>query len=67
MPDGDDESAQWREALGNDPAYKTDTSAALLARAGTGIPSTIAVVRGTALRRSIENGFVEKPATDHAG
>jgi len=57
VPDSDPESAQWREALGNDPAFRTDTSATLLARAGTRIPSTITVTRGTALRRSIESGF----------
>jgi arylformamidase len=59
VPAGDPEAVQWRQALGNDPAFRTDTSATLLAKAGTGIPSTITVTRGTALRRSIESGFAD--------
>ena len=57
VPDGSDESAQWRVALGNAPNYKTTTSATLLARPGTGIPPMITVVRGLPLRRSIETAF----------
>ncbi|HYP49130.1 MAG TPA: alpha/beta hydrolase [Thermoleophilaceae bacterium] len=53
------QSEQWRAALGNHPGYKSDTSATLLARAGTGIPRTITVVRGTNLRRSIQTAFAD--------
>ena len=60
VPAGSNESAQWRDALGNDPAYKVDTSATLLAKAHTGIPRTITVTRGTALRRSIETAFANR-------
>lgn len=62
LPAGDPEQAQWREALGNDPAYAQNTSATLLARAGTGIARTITVVRGTPLRRSIEAGYASRLA-----
>jgi arylformamidase len=60
VPDGTDESAQWQDALGNDPAYKRDTSATLLAKPHTGIPKTITVTRGTPLRRSIETDFASR-------
>jgi acetyl esterase/lipase len=55
--DDSSESAMWRVALGNAPNYKTTTSATLLARAGTGVPPTITVVRGVSSRRSIETDF----------
>ncbi len=51
------EAAQWKEALGNDPNYLVDTSATCLARAGTHIPPTFTVFRGTPRRRSIEMDF----------
>jgi acetyl esterase/lipase len=57
VPDGTDQSAQWRIALGNAPNYKAITSATLLARPRTGVPPTITVVRGVPLRRSIETAF----------
>lgn len=60
VPAGSDELAQWQAALGNDPAFARDTSATLLARAGTGIPATITVVRGTPLRRSIESDYAAR-------
>ncbi len=60
VPNGSDEAAQWREALGNDPNYKRDTSATLLAKADSGIPKTITVKRGTALRQSIEVDFANR-------
>lgn len=58
-PRADDltEAAAWKEALGNDPNYLTDTSATLLIRAGTHIPSTFTVYRGTLRRQSIEMGY----------
>jgi arylformamidase len=60
VPNRSDEAAQWREALGNDPNYRRDTSATLLAKANTGIPKTITVKRGTALRQSIEVDFANR-------
>ncbi len=60
VPAASREQRQWRAALGNDPAYAVDTSATLLARAGTGIPPTLTVVRGGVLRRSIETGFAAR-------
>ena len=59
-PVGSDQHAQWQTALGNDPNFVRDTSATLLARAGTGIPPTITVVRGTLLRRSVEAGYAAR-------
>ncbi len=53
--DGDE--LQWLDSLGNNPSYKTETSASLLIKSGTGIPPMITVFRGTALRQSIENDF----------
>ena len=57
VPDGSDQSAQWRIALGNAPNYKVTTSATLLARPRTGVPPVITVVRGVPLRQSIETAF----------
>lgn len=51
------EAASWQEALGNDPNYLTDTSATLLSHAGTHIPNTFTVYRGTPRRQSIEMGY----------
>ena len=55
--DDDRTALQWVLALGNNPNYKTDTSATLLVRPGRHIPSTFTVFRGLPLRRSIEVGF----------
>ena len=55
-PDGEQE--QWNAALGNDPAYLTDTSATLRIQPGIGIPPMIGVVRGTPRRRAIETEFL---------
>lgn len=55
-----DELTQWRQALGNDPTFLTDTSATLLAKPGIGIPSTIGVVRGSASRQRVEQAFLAK-------
>jgi acetyl esterase/lipase len=55
--DDDKTSIQWRLAFGNNPSYKLDTSATLLARRGRHIPSTFTVFRGLPLRRSIETAF----------
>ncbi len=60
VPNSSAEAAQWREALGNDPNYKRDTSATLLAKAHTAIPRTITVKRGTPLRQSIEVAFANR-------
>ena len=57
VPVDDPEQAQWREALGTNPDFARDTSPTLLARAGTGIPPTLTVVRGKPLRRSIEAAY----------
>ncbi len=57
-PDGEQE--QWRRALGNDPAYLTDTSATLRIQPGIGIPPMIGVVRGTPRRRAIETEFLAR-------
>ena len=54
------EYAQWQAALGNDPTFVRDTSATLLARAGTGIAPTITVVRGTLLRRTVESAYAAR-------
>lgn len=51
---------QWQLAFGNDPNYRINTSATLLVRLGIGIPETITVVRGTALRQSIETAFADR-------
>jgi acetyl esterase/lipase len=51
------EQAQWIAALGNNPHYRTETSATLIARRGTGIPPVLTVVRGTPERRRIETAF----------
>lgn len=60
MPATDPEQAQWREALGTAPDFASDTSATLLARARTGIPRTIGVVRGKPLRRAIEAAHLSR-------
>jgi acetyl esterase/lipase len=60
VPATSPEQVQWREALGTDPAFAQDTSATLLARAGTGIPPTLTVVRGTPLRRAIETDYAAR-------
>ncbi|HEY7150906.1 MAG TPA: alpha/beta hydrolase [Solirubrobacterales bacterium] len=60
VPDASAEAMQWKDALGNDAAYKQDTSATLLAKAGAQIPRTITVVRGTPLRRSIQTAYVDR-------
>lgn len=54
-----DESDLWGAALGNEPEYRTKTSATLVARAGIGIPPTIGVSRGRSERRRIEEGYLE--------
>jgi arylformamidase len=60
--DPDGEKAQWKNALGNNPNYLTDTSATLQVKPGIGIPPMIGVVRGTADRRAIETAFLAKLA-----
>ena len=47
--DDDRTALQWVLALGNNPNYKTDTSATLLVRPGRHIPSTFTVFRGLPL------------------
>jgi arylformamidase len=56
--DGDE--LQWLDSLGNNPNYKTETSASHLIKANTGIPPTITVFRGTTLRQSIESDFAAR-------
>ena len=63
--DPDGEKPMWRDALGNDPTYLTDTSATGLVRPGIGIPPMIGVVRGAPQRRQIETAFLS--ALDAAG
>lgn len=58
--DPDGEKQQWKAALGNNPRYLTQTSAALLARPGIGIPRMIGVVRGTPQRQEIETAFLDR-------
>ncbi len=52
------EREQWKVALGNEPDYLTRTSATRNVRPGIGIPPMIGVVRGAAVRRAIEHGFL---------
>jgi arylformamidase len=54
------EQLQWLDSLGNNPNYKTETSASHLIEAGPPIPSTITVFRGSALRQSIESDFAAR-------
>ncbi len=56
--DADGESAQWRNALGNNPDYIAATSATLLIEPGIGIPPMIGVMRGTRQRQQIETDFL---------
>ena len=53
------EKLQWLDALGNNPDYETETSASHLIKAETGVPPTITVFRGTALRQQIETAFAQ--------
>lgn len=59
---GDGESAQWHSALGNDPAYLTETSATRFLTPTSAVPRTIGVIRGTAGRRAIERAYLAKVA-----
>jgi arylformamidase len=54
------EQVQWRVALGNQPGYRTLTSATLIARAGVGIPPALTVYRGSVGRQRIENAFATR-------
>lgn len=56
--DGDE--LQWLDALGNNPDYKTETSANYLIGPKAGIPPVITVYRGTALRQQIEKSFAQR-------
>jgi len=53
------QEAQWANALGNNPNYKLETSATYLVKPGIQIPSTVTVVRGSALRQAIEQRFAQ--------
>ncbi len=57
--DPDGEKVQWQSALGNNPNYLTETSATLNIKADIGIPPMLTVVRGSAQRQSIEQGFAD--------
>ena len=60
VPDSDPTSLQWRLAFRNNPDFRTNTSATLLARRGPRIPSTITVFRGTPARQATERAFASK-------
>lgn len=64
-PVRDAEDRMWEQALGNEPDYRTLTSATLHVRPGIGIPPMIGVVRGGAARRAVETAFLA--ALDDAG
>lgn len=53
------EQQQWVTALGNEPDFLRSTSATLLARPRIGLRPVITVVRGTARRQAIEQGFAD--------
>lgn len=55
----DAEERMWEAALGNNPDYRTATSATLQVRPGIGIPPMIGVVRGNAPRRAVEEAFLD--------
>ncbi|WP_448543263.1 alpha/beta hydrolase [Roseiflexus sp.] len=57
------EQQQWKNALGNNPNYLTETSATLLIQPNIGIPPVLGVVRGNARRQHIEIAFLETLAT----
>ncbi|MBI5294517.1 MAG: alpha/beta hydrolase [Chloroflexi bacterium] len=55
---GDSEQEQWVNALGNNPNYIAETSAALLIRPNIGIPPMLGVTRGNERRQQIETEFI---------
>jgi acetyl esterase/lipase len=57
--DPDGEQQHWKNALGNNPNYLTETSATLLIQPNIGIPSVLSVVRGNERRQQIEIEFLE--------
>ena len=61
------ERRQWDDALGNHPAYLTDTSATLLLRSGRAAPppATLSAVRGSPHRQDIARDYLD--AVDEAG
>lgn len=61
----DAEDRMWEAALGNEPDYRTRTSATLQVRPGIGIPPMIGVVRGGPARQAVETAFLT--ALDDAG
>ena len=61
-----DESIAWIDALGNDPTFRTDTSANRFLRPTSDVPDTIGVVRGTPLRQRIEKSYLAKVAATGA-
>jgi arylformamidase len=61
--DPDGEKAQWKNALGNNPNYLTETSATLLIQPGIGIPPMIGMVRGDPGRQQIEMDFLARLAS----
>jgi acetyl esterase/lipase len=56
----DGEDLHWLDSLGNNPNYKTETSANYLIRPRTGIAPVITVFRGSAQRQQIENAFAQR-------
>lgn len=54
----DNEKIQWKNALGNNPNYLSETSATLSIKPGIGIPPMIGVVRGNQQRQQIETDFL---------
>jgi carboxylesterase type B len=63
---GDGESAQWEQALGNEPDYLTTTSATRFIQADDDVPDTIGVVRGAPDRQAIERAYLAKVASTGA-
>lgn len=56
----DGEDAQWLVALGDNPNYKTETSANHLLTPASDAPDAIGVYRGTAQRQLIEKAYVNE-------
>ena len=51
---------QWEVALGNNPNYRTETSATRLITSTSKVPAAIGVYRGTAGRQAIEKAYIAK-------
>ena len=63
---GDEDSAMWESALGNEPDYLTKTSATRFIAETPKLADTFTVFRGDATRQSIEKAYATKVATTGA-